>query len=260
LYRSGAKIDGDFLASDPRIYEIVVQCCGHVDAVKCLAESGVDVLAILGPTALHHARDADTAKYLVQLGAELHVDENGRMPLHAKDMNIRLIDFLIEIGADVNATCNAGMTPLHYALDGAQISSLIEHKADVCALDNTSKTPLHYPMRYAYSVREFLEKGADIEAVDEQGRTPFMAVVLESIYPSTIAKELVRNGANPNAVDSKGQTALHNINAGSYYAIEDLVKMKADPSIRDNDGKTALDLATDAKVIRELKRAMGYKK
>jgi ankyrin repeat protein len=30
--------------------------------------------------------------------------------------------------------------------------------------------------------------------------------------------------------------------------------MKADPNIRDNDGKTPLDLATDRDVISELKR------
>jgi ankyrin repeat protein len=67
-----------------------------------------------------------------------------------------------------------------------------------------------------------------------------------------MAQSLLSNGANPNAKDPKGRTAMHYITNESK--ISAMIKMKADLNIRDNDGKTPLDLATDEDVISVLKR------
>jgi ankyrin repeat protein len=278
VYRSGAKINVDSF-NPPLLRRMIGEV--HVDALKCLVESGVDIISLC-PTALHHARDLDTAKYLVQCGATLCADENGRTPLHwAKSADV--VDFLIEMGADVSAVNDAGKTPLHCTayIDVAKsliahkadihardndgktplhsvysdgiVQLLINHKADVSALDNTGKTPLHY-LKYGDSVEILVENGADIEAVDEEGRTPFMAAFCGTHpYLYSYYECFHRCGANPNAVDANGRTALHSLSREFSCYVSILVEMKADPNARDNDGKTPLDLAVDSSVISQLK-------
>jgi ankyrin repeat protein len=81
----------------------------------------------------------------------------------------------------------------------------------VSALDNTGKTPLHY-LKYGDSVEILVENGADIEAVDEEGRTPFMAAFCGTHpYLYSYYECFHRCGANPNAVDANGRTALHSL-------------------------------------------------
>jgi ankyrin repeat protein len=282
VYRSGAKINVDSF-NPPLLRRMIGEV--HVDALKCLVESGVDIISLC-PTALHHARDLDTIKYLIQCGATLCADENGRTPLHHA-CSADIVDFLIEMGADVNAVDNAGSTPLHYTgtsdctfnvaeslvahkadvnardNDGKTllhsterddiVQLLIDQKADVSALDNTGMTPLHY-RKNGDAVEILVESGADIEAVDEQGRTPFMTVAHYAFMYNHTYCSLLEQGANPNAVDLKGRTALHYLEDVSRNSLYYMVDMKVDPNIRDNDGKTPLDLATDMYVISELKR------
>jgi ankyrin repeat protein len=251
--------------------------------LKYLVECGVDIVSLC-PTILHYADDLHTMKYLVQCGAILCTDENGQTPLH-KARQPAIISYLVEIGADVNAGdyagrtplhCtrtidgaksliahkadvnardNDGMTPLHTALSAKSVQLLIDHKADVSALDNTGKTPLHY-QKDSGAVEALMKNGADVDAADEEGRTPLMTAVPDNTY---YARILLGNGVNLNTMDSKGWTVLHHITSTgtrmSTNTLSTLIERKADPNIRDNDGKTPLDLATDWDVISELKRA-----
>ncbi len=78
---------------------------GDADAVRArLGEEGVDVARVdeLGYTALHHAaqsRSAETAKLLLEAGADLHAkDAQGRTPVEiAKYMTVRRF---LEIAAE----------------------------------------------------------------------------------------------------------------------------------------------------------------
>jgi ankyrin repeat protein len=101
-----------------------------------------------------------------------------------------------------------------------------------------------------------MKNGVDIETVDEEGMTPLMTVIRTRGYS---AKPLLQCGANPSAVDLKGRTALHHITCMPEGIISAMVKMKADPNIRDNDGKTPRDLATNWEVLSQL-MGVGAKK
>jgi ankyrin repeat protein len=64
---------------------------------------------------------------------------------------------------------------------------------------------------------------------------------------------LLSRGAQLDAVDDRGRTALMIAAAvGHAEVIEMLLGRGADPSARDRNGKTALDLAADANVRRML--------
>ncbi|MBM3846302.1 MAG: hypothetical protein FJ405_08455 [Verrucomicrobia bacterium] len=59
-------------------------------------------------------------------------------------------------------------------------------------------------------LRQAVAHGANLNSVDEDGRTPLMHAVLASDADSAMVRFLVLNGANPNAADA-GQkwTPLH---------------------------------------------------
>jgi tankyrase len=57
---------------------------------------------------------------------------------------------------------------------------------------------------------------------------------------------LLDKGANPNAKSQSGSTPLHTVAfTGDLASLELLMKHRADPSIRNTDGKTAVDIATE---------------
>ena len=111
---------------------------------------------------------------------------------------------LLERGADVNAADSAGSTPLHVACNTADrlapevVEVLLERGADARAADARGRQPLHclaaiephdfeFESRYDMvrakveldeafedTVRALTRRGADIDAVDAEGRTPLM--------------------------------------------------------------------------------------
>lgn len=89
-----------------------------------------------------------------------------------------MVPLLLEHKADPNARANAGFTPLHdaarYGLH-VHVSALLQHGADVNALVTSNKrTPLFYATGYGQleCVRELLRAGADPASVDSKGLTP----------------------------------------------------------------------------------------
>ena len=104
-------------------------------------------------------------------------------------------------------------------------------------------------------VKLLIEKGADIDAKDNDGVTALMYV--SRAGDLEIAKYLLENGADINAKDSKwGYTAL--IYAAEYVNLEIvqfLIESGADVNIKNNDGKTALDLVETEEIKKVLRKA-----
>ena len=114
-------------------------------------------------------------------------------------------------------------------------------------------------------IGKFLICGGKVDKANNHGKTPWhiMAAHRSSFDCLQI---LIAHGANPNAQDEEGNTALHIAAAHPQADIRmDVVWnlfLKTDDTIRNNDGKTAYDLAkenpnfTDEEVLKIMKESV----
>jgi ankyrin repeat protein len=237
---------------------------GHLDLVQELVATGVDVNARgAGGVALAGAAYSgriDVVKYLLGRGAEVNaVDRNtggmGETPLlYASRSNaensFEIVALLLKTGASVNAQDQRGATALMNALDHPDIVSLLlANGADVNVRTKSQATALMYAAgRHRAEVIKLLaDKGADVNAQDATGLTPLMYTTgaIDSVDDPKTVRAVLGNGGNANQRDLKGGTALmFAAGAGLEGATRVLIRGGADPSMRNNDGQTAQQLAT----------------
>lgn len=87
---------------------------------------------------------------------------------------------------------------------------LINAGADINAINNNGRTPLFYVARYsktAKTVEALLKLGADINTRDNNGYTPLFMAAYGNKNPEVI-KALLEYGADVNIRDDSGKTAL----------------------------------------------------
>lgn len=97
-------------------------------------------------------------------------------PSSSNDSAIQVIECLLKYGVEVNIPGNRGNTPLHVAAckgDLAVATYLISKGADIKARSNQGLTPLHLAAAGHPQITKLLLKaGADVNALDENGRSP----------------------------------------------------------------------------------------
>lgn len=87
---------------------------------------------------------------------------------------------------------------------------MIKAGADINAIDNNGRTPLFYVARYsktAKTVEALLKLGADINTRDNNGDTPLFMAAYGNKNPEVI-KALLEYGADVNIRDDSGKTVL----------------------------------------------------
>jgi ankyrin repeat protein len=135
-------------------------------------------------------------RLLIHHGADVNVeDKYGEKPLHkvtcckyeAQEDGVGVAQLLLERGAVVNTRRMDGSTPLHIASFFGRVEIvrlLIAHNADVNAVDDLGKTPLHDVSRGVDESQEngigvarlLLDHGADVNAKTRLGYTPLSLV------------------------------------------------------------------------------------
>ncbi|CZR58736.1 uncharacterized protein PAC_08628 [Phialocephala subalpina] len=121
------------------------------------------------------------------------------------------------------------------------VQLLLEKGADIEANDNDGKTALLWVTLLGKEnlVQLLLEKGADIEAKNSDGRTALLLVAL--LGNEAIVQLLLKEGADIEAKDNDGRTALLRAALlGNEAAVLLLLEKGADIEAKDNDGRTAL--------------------
>jgi ankyrin repeat protein len=122
-------------------------------------------------------------------------------------------------------------------------------QANAVAPDGFSPLGLAAFFKRREVVRYLLEAGADPRPASRQGGfTPLHSAVATDAgaVDIEIVRLLLDKGADTNAKAQSGSTPLHTVGfTGDRASLELLMKHRADPEIKNNDGKTPADLARE---------------
>lgn len=105
------------------------------------------------------------------------------------------------------------------------------------------------------AIRTLLEKGANIDARDQYGRTPLL-IAIQNSPKSAIAKLLIKQGADVHVTDKDGNSAMHyavRANSGQpphrvingSTIIKALIKAGAHPDVKNNAQQVPRDILLD---------------
>jgi ankyrin repeat protein len=165
--------------------------------------------------------------------------------------NREAMKLLLEAGAASAGAIDGRTLLMTAAASGVPsiVEDVLKSHPDVNEQDKNGRTALmesvsqyHYghessEIDRAEVVRLLLHAGADPNITDEEGNT----ALIDAAWDADAVLLLIRAGADLNAQSKKGYTPL--INCADPEVARVLLAHGADPSIRDADGKTALELA-----------------
>ena len=233
------------------------------EETKRLIAAGADVNAKdwYGRTALMKAQTAEQTKLLIDAGADVNAKDKGDYaPLISIEVGGRTAlmkaqtaeqtKLLIAAGANVNAKDDYGYTALMEAKTAEQTKLLITAGADVNAKNKYKGTALKTCCEHMYNTGFFLACGLR--------KTPEEAYSEKAArYPSTVEqmKMLIDAGADVNAKDEYGRTALHYAlyeRQTAMQKIKMLIAAGADVNAEDKGGKTPLMRAKTAEQMQVL--------
>lgn len=208
------------------------------DVTEYLIDKGndVNVLDKDGKSPLYYCQSEETAKMLINAGAEVDRPSIlGKTPLHhacISNAAPAVVEVLLRSGARVNAEDKFGKTPFLYACDMAygciseeefaenlpKLNILIEHDADVHHNNVKGENGLHICSQYrAYEIAEILLKhGVMVNALNKKHQTPLMMACFRNASALhgnegvlTTLELLIEYGADPTIPDEQGMTPLH---------------------------------------------------
>jgi len=188
-------------------------------------------------------------KLLLTKGIDMSLyDAKSTPPLHFAVSEERedCFSLLLQAGVDINEVeGHFGQTALHFAVAYSKpgfVQKLIEKGANVEAKDFQGKTPLRLGCERCYTSQKIrciellLEHGADVDTIDNAGNNPILNLVQAGNFPCVSL--LVKHGAGVNMADDHGRTPLfYAVNGEDFQTVELLLQSgSANPNQKDNDG------------------------
>ncbi|XP_061565179.1 poly [ADP-ribose] polymerase tankyrase-2-like [Cololabis saira] len=225
---------------------------GHNDVIELLVkhEAKVNTLDHLGQTALHRAARGgrlQTCRLLLTAGSDpLLTSLQGFSPSQLGNESVQQI---LQAGGAL-----IGNSEVDRQLLDASKTGALETVEELCTPQNVNcrdmegrqSTPLHFAAGYnRLAVVQFLlQHGADVHAKDKGGLVPLHNACSYGHYE--VAELLVLHGAVVNVADLWKFTPLHEAAAkGKYEICKLLLQRGADPTRKNRDGNTPLDMVRD---------------
>ncbi len=247
-----------------------------IDIIKLFLEYGADINAVNGveENCLFRTYDIEVVKFLIKNGANVNQKNYlGLIPLNHFLWYLDLVKIYVENGSNINNIDEFGWPLLFHALmdDNIEIVKyLIEKGINVKVKDKQGMNALIFHSFNGYNTRivdVLLENGIDINAESDSG----VNALIESVLPPLKFKKnkfkkkyayithLIQKGIDVNHQDKLGNTALHYavLREKPVELIALLLKHGSQKDIRNNEGKTPLDIAIEkgnSRIIMMLKR------
>jgi len=253
LYRKGANLNDKNKELLTPLHVAVDK--SHYDVIDVLLKcrgTKVNALDSAGQTALHRAaRDGNVqaCRILLSYGADPHIVS--LQGFTAAQLSTESVSKLLS-----EEPLNQAGADLEYQLLEASKAGDLElvkkvvldhpHIVNCRDLDGRHSTPLHFAAGYnRVGVVEFLlQNGADVHAKDKGGLVPLHNACSYGHYEVT--ELLVKHGASVNVCDLWKFTPLHEGSAkGKYEIVKLLLKHGADPTKKNRDGHTPMDLVKE---------------
>ncbi len=214
-----------------------------------------------GSTLLLAAAGGDSPKivrYLLSKGLDVNATGSHNMtPLGVSlgALNPYIAGILMRAGADANIKDADGRSPYDFAkkwkLD-LDAMKTINYKEK----DDDGYYPLFYAVKYADEemIEKLIKGGADVNKVNKYDMSPISVSKKENI-----TRLLVKLGADINALDDEGKTPLMEeaeFGLNIIPKVKLLLSLGADKSIKSKKGQTAYDLRMEQKNVSEELKAL----
>ncbi|XP_064833770.1 poly [ADP-ribose] polymerase tankyrase-1 isoform X5 [Oncorhynchus masou masou] len=223
----------------------------HNDIMEVLQKHGAKMNALdtLGQTALHRAAMAghlQTCRLLLSYGVDASI--LSLQGFTASQMGNEAVQQILSENVPVrNSDVDYQLLEAAKAGDLDTVKSLCSPQNVNCRdLEGRHSTPLHFAAGYnrVAVVEYLLHHGADVHAKDKGGLVPLHNACSYGHYE--VAELLVRHGASVNVADLWKFTPLHEAAAkGKYEICKLLLKHGADPTKKNRDGNTPLDMVKE---------------
>ncbi|KAM9426617.1 poly [ADP-ribose] polymerase tankyrase-2-like [Pholidichthys leucotaenia] len=224
----------------------------HNDVIEVLVKHEAKVNAVdhLGQTALHRAARCghlQTCRLLLMVGCDpLLTSLQGFSPSQLGNESVQ--EILKEGVAIRNSDVDQQLLEASKSGDLETVKKLcVPQNVNCRDVEGRQSTPLHFAAGYnRLGVVQFLlQHGADVHAKDKGGLVPLHNACSYGHYE--VAELLVLHGAMVNVADLWKFTPLHEAAAkGKYDICKLLLQHGADPTRKNRDGNTPLDLVKDA--------------
>lgn len=217
----------------------------------------LNALNMQGDTALHRAvkrNNRIVTSALLDCGADVNaLNTDGNTPLHCACMQRTgeaTTQLLISKAAVVDCRNKLGLTALHFAVtDGSLniVKLLVENGAKVNITDDSGNSPLYFSLiheKFQICNHLLTVPNIQVNSPDVRGHSPFHLLAQTAVERgryenkkaeiTSVAQNLLKNGATVNIRNLKDQTPLHL--SKNLATAEVLLESGAWPNVRENYG------------------------